>query len=56
MKISDIILLICTIINIFWATWWLYKLRYITKKHKKLDEEMNRHINALDEMRKNAKN
>lgn len=52
MKIEDIIVLICTIINILWAIWWLYKLSYITKKHRKLDKEMNRHINALIEIRK----
>lgn len=56
MKIEDIIVLICTIINVLWATWWIYKLIYISKKHKKLDEEMNRHINALIEIGKNAKN
>lgn len=56
MKIDDIIVLICTIINVLWATWWIYKLIYISKKHKKLDEEMNRHINALIEIKKNAKN
>lgn len=56
MKIEDIIVLICTIINVLWATWWIYKLIYIYKKNKKLYEEMNRHINALSEIGKNAKN
>lgn len=53
MKIEDIIVLICTIINILWPMWWLYYLIYVIKKHKKLNEEMNRHINALIEIGKN---
>lgn len=56
MKIEDIIVLICTIINILWPMWWLYYLIYVMKKHKKLYEEMNRHINALNEIGKNSKN